>query len=486
MRFLRQGLFGLFITGVALACLIWAAAMLRGAVEDRMSKQAATPQGKERIFAVAVTTAKPGTETPILTAFGQVQSRRSLELRAAVRGTVVDLSDSFVEGGAVSAGEVLVRIDPQDAQSAVNRAKTDLMDAKAEEREATRAVALARDELAAAEDQAALRQKALERQRSLKERRVGSAANVEAAELAVSAARTAILAQRRALTQAEARVDSAATSLARVRLALEEAERVLADTVLRAEFDGVLSAVSASDGELVSQNEKLADLIDADALEVAFQVSAPQYARLLDDSGRLEQRPVDVVLEVAGTDLRSTGRINREGAAVGAGQTGRQLFAAMDKAGGLKPGDFVTVLVEEAPLNGIFRLPNSALGADGTVLVLGEGDRLEAIDVELLRRQGDDVLLRAEALDGREVVRQRSALLGAGIKVRPLRAGSDTRARAEPDMIELAPERRARLLAAIDQSQRLPDAQKAEMRQKLEADKVPADLVQRIEARMGG
>jgi len=90
-------------------------------------------------------------------------------------------------------------------------------------------------------------------------------------------------------------------------------------------------------------------------------------------------------------------------------------------APGFKPGDFVRVEVVEPPVNGVVRLPASALGSDGEVLLIGEGDRLEALPVELVRRQGDDVLVRAAGLDGRDVVKARTPLLGAGIKVNPLR-----------------------------------------------------------------
>ena len=51
--------------------------------------------------------------------------------------------------------------------------------------------------------------------------------------------------------------------------------------------------------------------------------------------------PVTVTLDVGG-DLRADGRITRESAAVGEGQTGRLIFARLDAAGA-PPGDFVTV-----------------------------------------------------------------------------------------------------------------------------------------------
>ena len=88
-------------------------------------------------------------------------------------------------------------------------------------------------------------------------------------------------------------------------------------------------------------------------------------------------------------------------------------------------------------LEGIVRLPSSAVDARGQVLVLADGDRLESIDVRVLRRQGDDVLVRGPIV-GREVVEARSPLLGAGIAVKPLRKGAAPAAPAQPEMVELS------------------------------------------------
>ncbi len=88
------------------------------------------------------------------------------------------------------------------------------------------------------------------------------------------------------------------------------------------------------------------------------------------------------------------------------------------------PGDFVTVAMDEPALDRVVRLPSSALDPAGTVLVLGADERLEAVSVDLLRRQGDDVLVRADALQGREVVAERTPLLGPGIKVRAIGAAA--------------------------------------------------------------
>lgn len=485
MRFLRQSLTGLFLVSLTIGVLVYAGAMVRDAIEARMSREARTPQARERVFAVNVVTAVPGTVRPDLLAFGEVQSRRTLEIRAALRGTVVELAEVFEEGGQVQTGDVLVRIDPTEPQAALDRAKANHLDAQFEERDAAQALILARDELAATQEQAALREKAFQRAQDLAQRGVATEATVETAELAASAARQAVVSRRQSLAQAEARVNQATTSLNRAAIALAEAERALADTVIRAEFDGTLSNVQIVAGGLVSQNEVLAALVDGQALEAAFRVSTTQYARLLDTDGQLQKAPVRVTLNLYGENLTATGRIDRDSAAVGEGQTGRLIFARLDSARGLKPGDFVSVAVQEPALEHVVRLPATALDPSSRVLVLGEDDRLEAIEVRLIRRQGDDVLVRASQLNGREVISERSPLLGAGIKVRPLRE-SPAAPQAEPELLELSAERRARLVAFVEENKMMPAQVRTRLLTRLQQDKVPAAMVERLEARMGG
>ncbi len=485
MHFLRRSLFGLFLLAATLALLAWAGIVVKDAVVARMSRGNEVRPAEERVFAANVVRVAPETIAPVLTTFGEVRSTRTLEVRASAGGRVMSLSPNFEEGGAVEAGELLVTIDPSDPQSALDVARTDLAESEANVREAERALELARQEATAAQSQAELQARALERARDLANRGVGSVAAVETAELANAQAAQSVLARAQALASAEAALDQARTTVERRRIALAEAERGLADTEIRAEFAGTLAEVSAVEGGLVSANEQLAQLIDPAALEVSFRLSTSQYARLLDTDGRLKPATVEAVLDVLGADIVATGRITRESGAVAEGQTGRLLFARLEGAAGFRPGDFVTVRITEPELDGVALLPATALDGSGTVLALGEDDRLEVVPVTLLRRQGDDVIIEAAGLAGREVVGERSPFLGAGIKVRPLRAGVEEAA-AEPELLDLTPERRAALIAFVEGNSRMPEAVKARVLAQLNEDRVPADVVQRIESRMGG
>lgn len=484
MRFLRRSLTGVFLLSLTVALLALAALTVFEAVQTARSDGPGARPAQERVFAANVVMAEPGTVTPLLTTYGEVLSRRTLEVRASAAGTVVALHDAAEEGGYVEAGEVIARIDPADAQSALDVARADVAEAEAALREAERALELSREDLAAAEAQRDLRRRALDRQRDLTERGVGTAATTETAELAAAAADQAVVSRRQAEAQAEARLDQARIDLDRRRIAAAEAERRLADTEIRAEFSGVLSEVAVVEGGLVSTNERLARLIDPEALEVAFRLSTPQYLRLLDAGGALPRLDLAASLDVLGLDLTAEGTITRESGVVGEGQTGRLLYARLDGAAGFRPGDFVTVTIEEPPLSDVAVLPAAAVDGAGTVLVVDADDRLAREEAPVLRRQGDEVIVPAAGIAGRAVVAERSPFLGAGIKVRPVREAEEGEATA--DMLELSDERRARLVAFVEANARMPDAAKERVLAQLREPRVPAQVVQRIEQRMGG
>ena len=120
------------------------------------------------------------------------------------------------------------------------------------------------------------------------------------------------------------------------------------------------------------------------------------------------------------------------------------------------------------------------------MLIVVDGERLESAQVGLLRRQGDSVVVRARDLAGRDVVAERTPFLGTGIAVRPIRPeGAPTAVQAE-DLVELDADRRARLIAFVEGSTRMPAQAKERVLAQLQQDRVPAQMVAQLEERMGG
>ncbi len=481
MRFLGRSLTGLLLLAVTLGLLGLTAITIGNALRESLAPGGPGRTPQERVVAANVETLAPGAVAPQLTAFGKVEARRTLELRTQVSGTVVWVADSFRNGLAVSEGDPLVRLDPAPATEALALAEADLTEARAAEAEAAAAVALAEEDLAAAEAQAVLRRQALTRQQDLSARGAGSSLAVETAELAVSGADQSVLSRRQALAQARAAVDQAVVAVTRAGIAQGEAARALDETELRAGLSGRIDGVTLVTGAVVGANEVLGRIVDPSALDVAVRLSTAQFGLLLDDTGALAGGVVTV--QPGGTtSVGLTGQLDRVGAAVGEGQTGRLVYIALDRDQGVEllvqPGDFVTVAISEAPLADAALLPATAVGRNGTLLVLGAGDRLEEVPAEVLRRQGDDVILRVGSLAGREVVTERSAFVGAGIRIRPIRQ--------EGAEVTLTPDRRAALVALVEANAALSEPEKSQLVEDLQADTIPAALIERLERRMDG
>ena len=290
------------------------------------------------------------------------------------------------------------------------------------------------------------------------------------------------LSRREAIQKAKLKLEQSSNLVSRRKLNLANAERLLSDTELYAEFGGRLAEVNVTSGGLVNNNERLAKLIDPDDLEVSFRLSTTQYNYLTDEKGLLIGSLVEVALDTMGADLKVTGTLTRESASVVEGASGRLLFAKLNEPVGLRPGDFVSVSVQEPVLKNIFIMPASAIGQNDTILLVNAEDRLEERTVELLRRQGENIVIRSDDLDGKEVVSKYSQLLGKGIKIKPIRAKvAGEEVFSGPEMVELDDKRRARLIAAVEANAYIPKNVKKKILTALSKKKVRADMIERLE-----
>ncbi len=479
MRFITRSLMGLMLMTLTLALIALAGNSIRLAYQNQSAGGFGNREARERVFTVEVMDVTLGSQFPEIQTFGEVISGRTLELRAAATGELVQISDNFREGGVVKKGEVLFQTDPANAKSRLLISENELAEAQADLADARRNLSLAEDEIKAAERQLALRQKAQERQDNLRERGVGTDTAMETAALATSSAEQALLAKRLSLANAQAKIARAETLVGRRKISRDEAVRLLTDTTVKAEFDGVLTDVSVVLGRLVSANERLGSLIDPNALEIAFRVSNAEFRSLA--AGNLQNAEVRVTL---GEDASFSGQIDRVSASVAAGETGRELFARVKNAATLniQPGDFVSVSVREPALENVAKIPSSAASTNGEVLVVNDENRLEEATVEILRKSGNDLIVRADSIQGRKLVLARAPQLGEGIRVNPRSPGGP--AIEEKKMVKLDDARRDKILTMLRNNKRMPEAVRDRLIKQFEQDEVLEEVVERIEARM--
>ncbi len=134
---------------------------------------------------VETVTVERGTYSPHLVALGTVEPAQDIVLSPRVSGQVLELSPEFVPGGMVQQGELLLRIDPADFESALSIRNSELQQAEASLEIEEGRVSLAKQELALLEESIDETNRAL----VLREPQLASMkAQVKAAEAAVERA----------------------------------------------------------------------------------------------------------------------------------------------------------------------------------------------------------------------------------------------------------------------------------------------------------
>ena len=303
---------------------------------------------------------------------GVVEPLTASELITQVNGRVAWVSPNFNAGGFFKQGEPLVKLESEDYEARVGLA------------EAREVRALAEFEHATFE---------LKRMRALVKDQLVSQAMLENAV------------RQTRLTEA---------ALKEAQINLDQAERDLDRTELRAPFDAIVRSKAVDLGEFVSMGKPLAQLFAADGFEVRLPVLDTQLAYLNLPSSIEATAPLNsanlpsvrLSAQYAGAAaswdaqlVRSESEIDRRSRMV-------TLVARVSgtrnalSANPLPVGAFVNAEIEGITLENAFQLPRSALRQDNQVLVVDEESRLRFREVSIARYEQDRILIQSGLREG--------------------------------------------------------------------------------------
>ena len=377
----------------AIAVSILGAAVLiatSSPVEGRPSERQIRP--------VRVLEAQPRTVQLRVLSQGTVAPRTESALIPEVSGPVIWVSPALVSGGYFEAGQVLLRIDRRDHESALERARANVASAEGEYEHARRV---------------------LERQQGLASRNVVSAAALDEAE------------RSGRVTKAKLREE---------RAALDQAERDLARTEIRAPFTGRVRDERVDVGQFLSRGNAFATIYATDYVEVRLPIPDHQLAYLdvpLWNRGDLEGELPEVTLSArfAGADhvwqgqiVRTEGEIDPKSRMVHVVARVEDPYAisADSSRPPLAVGLFVNAEISGRSAEQVTLVPRSAMRDGSRLLVVDEENRLRYRDVEVLRIDRDDVLIRAGLEAGERVCISQLQTVVEGMEVRPILEAPET------------------------------------------------------------
>ncbi len=387
------------------------------------------------VYTVDTTSAVLADNRPVIRLYGQVDTGRSVELRAGVSGDVVEIHPDLVAGRRVAAGTVLLRIDPFLYEGALVEARANLASARAAIAEMNARLASEREQLQAAQSQLDLAKSDLERALSLAGSGTLTDKQVDDRRLILSQRDQAVSQRRNNILITEAQRAQQEANASRLEWKVREAQRKLEDTAVMAPFDGVISDESIEAGRTVNANEMVASIYDDTALEARFTLTNAQYGRMATGDDPLLGRKVEVSWSVGGADYVWPATIDRIGARVAAERGGVEVFARIEAAGNpvqLRPGAFVALTVPDRIWRSTFRLPETAIRSSDHVFVVVDG-ALVRRDVQLIAWDGEDAIIQGDLADGEEVLVTRLTEASEGVKVRkPTQTDAPGETAAEP------------------------------------------------------
>ncbi len=336
-----------------------------------------------------VRTWRADAETVQLTSIthGTVMPRTQSELIPEVSGRVINMSDAMVSGGFFEEGDVLLEIDPLDYEVALEQARAALASAKSELNNA---------------DRAHKRQLDLASRQSASQSQQDDALN---------------------------RLQFAQASLREATARLSKAERDLQRTRIQAPYDGRVRAENVDIGQFITRGQPIASLYATDIAEVRLPIHDEELAYLelpLAGIAKTELPTVMLRARFAGADhiwegkvVRTEGELDPETRMINVIAQVDSPYEQDDKPP-LAVGLFVEAEIVGTRVDSVFILPRSALQANDQVYVIGEDNRLQFRDVDILRIVGEDVYVQSGFSIGDTICLSTLSNAIEGMQVRPV------------------------------------------------------------------
>ncbi len=324
---------------------------------------------------------------------GTVLPRVQSELIPEVSGRVKWKSPSLVPGGYFRKDDVLLRLDDRDYRSLVGRSQASVARASAE------------DENARFE---------LQRMQELVKNKLTSQSSLEKAVRLQKIAEAA---------------------LADARIALEQAQRDLWRTQIRAPYDGLVRTEKVDLGQFITRGQSIASIYSSDSVEIRLPVADRQLAYLDLPLGYRGELADDIAPEVilsteyGGDHYEWHGRLVRTEAEIDARTRMVNAIARVDNDSteGTPPlpiGLFVHAVIKGRIVDDIISLPRAALRSQNQVLVIDSDNRLRYRTVEVMRFQKNDVIISAGLENGETVNISPIQTVVDGMRVNPVFPGN--------------------------------------------------------------
>ena len=327
---------------------------------------------------------------------GKVQAAQTANVSAAVAGPVAWISPAMEAGGHVMEGEVLLRLEASDFETALFRSEAALQQAEAE---------------------ASHSLNELSRLRELAEQRLASDSQLQ------DSIRTAAVNEAR---------------LADAQASFGQAELDLARTEIKAPFNAIIESRDVELGQYVNRAQSVGVLFGADVVEVRLPLALRQVGFLDIPLGGRGELLGDLAPEVkitgffGGEEHIWQGKLVRTEATIDANSNTVQTIIRVEQPDGsttirdgyetipLPVGLYVKAEIIGREVDGLISLPRYVIRNNNQVLVVDAENKMYYREIEIFRLEEQQVLISGGILPGERICTSPIQAVVDGMSVQPI------------------------------------------------------------------
>jgi RND family efflux transporter MFP subunit len=359
------------------------------------SRKAPQPQEKEHLGPlIEISELQMTAREVVVSGTGSVQARHEVSVTPQVRGRVVEISPQMVVGGVFSKDEQLFAIEDVDYQLAIDLARSNLAQAELELMRTENLADVARQEWVTL--------------------------NPDSTE------------EPNPMVVYEPQLKSAMAVRDAAMANLKQAEINLQRTRILAPFNCYVRSEQIEIGQYLNAGSPVAAIAGTDQVEIVVPLPLDQLAWLDVPTGavgqkgslaEVELRSGGAVYEWQGYVSRALGEIDPHNRMARVVVTVDEPFSK-EKSGNpldqLLPGMFVEVNIQGVEIEDVFVIPRGVLRDHETIWTIDADNKLRIRNVEIIRRERDEVLVRSGLNSGDRLVVTNLSAAAEGMKLRPM------------------------------------------------------------------
>lgn len=322
-------------------------------------------------------TVRPGTFHPELRLFGRVESPGTATLTASVTGEVRSVPAQ--SGHRVEHNELLVEMDPEEAELLLTQREAELEQAVAQRESARQRHRSDRRNLELEQELVETARQRKQRLERLQRDNMASQSQLDDARDALARARLALNSRELAVLDHEQEMRRLEARVRQTRAARDQAALDRARARVVAPFGGRVSRAHVAPGERVRPGDPLITLYDSEGMEVRAQIPSrylPTVRRGLAEELNLTARALTQDEQLKLELLRLDGEVGRGRGGVDG------LFRILEPSVLPEPGRTLELTLRLPPRDDLVALPPTALYGLDRLYRIDDEDRLQGLGVQ--------------------------------------------------------------------------------------------------------